>query len=341
MAKPESGPRDGADVFLTGATGFVGSHVLRALLGAGYRVRALVRERPERLAALAGCTPVVGDLRRPGALVRALDGCRYLVHVAALYSFAPRDRPRIWATNVDGCAGLLAAARIAGMERAVVTSSSAAVGPARNGRPATEEDYAPEHPGAADYHASKAAEERVALAARLPVVLVLPTAPVGPGDWKPTPTGRMVLDFMRGRMFASVAGGLNLVPVEDVAAAHVLALERGRPGERYLIAGENLSFDHVWGTLATITGRPAPHYHIPHELAIGLAFADEARCRLLGRQPAIPLEGARMARECMYVSGEKARRELGFQPSPVAAALARSVDWYRQHGYVAGRLSDG
>jgi dihydroflavonol-4-reductase len=293
-----------------------------------------VRERPERLAALDGCTPVVGDLLRPGALVRALDGCRALVHVAALYSFAPRDRPRIWATNVDACAGLLEAARIAGVERAVVTSSSAAVGPARDGRPATEADHAPEHAGAADYHVSKAAEERVALAARVPVVLVLPTAPVGPGDWKPTPTGRMVLDFMRGRMFASVAGGLNLVPVEDVAAAHLLALERGRPGERYLIGGENLTFDQVWGILAEITGRPAPRFHLPHGLALGLAYADEARCRLLGRQPAIPLEGARMARERMYVSSEKARRELGYQPGSVTAALARAVEWYRRNGYL-------
>jgi dihydroflavonol-4-reductase len=322
------------EVFLTGTTGFIGSHVLRALLGAGYRVRALVRGDPGRLPAWEGCTPVPGDLDRPGALVREMEGCRYLVHVASLYSFAPRDRPRVWTTNVRGCRGLLEAAHIAGVERAVVTSSSATVGAASDGRPATEADRAGTHDGLSAYHASKVAEEQEALAARLPVVPVLPTAPVGPGDWRPTPTGRMVLDFMRGRMFASVSGGMNLVTVEDVAHAHVLALERGRPGERYLIGGENLSFDQIWQLLADLTGRRTPALRIPHELALSLAWADEVRCRLLKSQPAIPLEGARMARHFMYVSCEKACRELDYDPSPVAAALGRAVEWYRRHGYV-------
>ena len=322
------------EVFLTGATGFIGSHVLRALLGAGYRVRALVREDPARLPASDGCTPVPGDLARPGTLVREMEGCRYLVHVASLYSFAPRDRPRVWATNVRGCRGLLEAARIAGVERAVVTSSSATVGPASDGRPATEADRAAIHDGLSAYHASKAAEEQETLAARLPTVLVLPTAPVGPGDRKPTPTGRMVLDFMRGRMFASVSGGMNLVAVEDVAHAHVLALERGRPGERYLIGGENLSFGQIWQLLADLTGRRAPGLRIPHGLALSLAWTDEVRCRLLKGQPTVPLEGVKMARHFMYVSCEKARRELGYDPSPVTEALARAVEWYRRHGYV-------
>lgn len=322
-------------VFLTGGTGFIGSHVLRALLAAGYRVRALVRGEGDRLPALDGCVPVRGDLDRPGPLARELASCRYLVHVASLYSFAPRDRPRAWATNVAGCRGLLEAARVAGVERAVVTSSSSTVGPAVDGRPATEADHAMHLDGLSAYHASKVAEEREALAARVPVVLVLPTAPVGPGDWKPTPTGRMVVDFLRGRMFASVAGGLNMVAVEDVARAHVLALEAGRAGERYLVGGENLSFAEIWGRLAGLTGRPAPTRQIPHALALSLAWADEARCRALGGRPAIPLEGARMARHYMYVDDAKARRELGHDPSPVTAALGRAVDWYRAHGYAA------
>ncbi|HLH25291.1 MAG TPA: NAD-dependent epimerase/dehydratase family protein [Chloroflexota bacterium] len=327
--------RGGEEVFLTGGTGFVGGHVLHALLAAGYRVRALARGSGERLPALDGCTRVVGNLEQPGALVRALEGCRYLVHVAALYSFAPRDRQRVARTNVAGTRGLLEAARIAGVERAVVTSSSATVGPGAPDQPATEAQWAPPHAGLSTYHASKAAQERAALAARVPVVLVLPTAPVGPGDWKPTPTGRMVLDFQRGRIFASVRGGLNLVAVEDVARAHVLVLERGQPGERYLVGGENLSFRQIWQALAELTGRRAPRLELPHGVPLALGWGDELRCRLLRAQPAIPLEGVQMARHYMYVDDAKARRELGYRPSPVRPALGRAVAWYREHGYAA------
>jgi dihydroflavonol-4-reductase len=325
----------GAEVFLTGGAGFIGAQVLRALLDAGYRVRALVHQHPERLPALVGCTPVRGDLATPGALAQAMAGCRYLVHVAALYSFAPRDRDHVWATNVQGCRGLLEAARIAGVERAVVTSSSSAVGPAVAGRPATEADRVVHLDSLSAYHGAKIAEEQAALAAQLPVVLVLPTAPVGPGDWKPTPTGRIVLDFLRGRMVASVTGGMNVVAVEDVARAHVLALEQGRPGERYLIGGENLAFDELWRRLAAVTGRRAPAFTIPHGLALSLAWGDELRCRLFQATPVIPLEGVRMARHYMYASSAKAERELGYQPSPVTEALVRAVAWYRDHGYAA------
>lgn len=323
------------EVFLTGATGFIGAHVLRAVLSAGYRVRALVRGNTDRLPALDGCTAVLGDLDRPGALMREMEGCRYLMHVAALYSFAPRDRAQIAATNVRGCHGLLEAARIAGVERAIITSSSATVGPAVHGQPATEANYATFHDSLSAYHASKTAEEQVALAARIPVVLVLPTAPVGPGDWKPTPTGRMVRDFMRGRMFASVPGGMNLVAVEDVARAHVLALQRGCPGERYLIGGENLRFSDIWQRLAALTGRRAPTLQIPHGIALSLAWGDELRCRPFGSQPVIPLEGARMARHPMYISDAKARHALGYQPSSVTEALGRATEWYRRHGNVS------
>jgi dihydroflavonol-4-reductase len=326
-----------ATVFLTGATGFIGAHVLRALVEAGHVVRALVRDSPERLPTASGCTPVVGDLTRPGHLVRAMDGCEFLVHVAALYSFAPSRRRQVWATNVQGSRGLLEAARIAGIRRAVVTSSSATVGPARGGRPADETCHVAELEGsgrdAAPYHVSKALQERQALAARVPVVLILPTAPVGPGDWKPTPTGRVVLEFLRGRIVASVTGGMSLVSVEDVAQAHVLALERGQDGERYLVGGENLTFDRLWELLARVSGRPAPRLHIPHSAALTLAWADELRCRLTRGEPRVPLEGARMASQRMYVDSTRARRELGWRPSPVEPALARAVAWYRDHGY--------
>lgn len=318
-------------MFLTGATGFVGSYVLDALVQAGYPVRLLLRGMPERWPEVAGVTPVVGDLLHPGELVASLRGCRYLMHVAALYSFRPRERELVWRTNVEGCAGLLEAARIAGVEKAVVTSSSAAVGPARNGRPATESDWLVglhRH----DYHGSKAEQELVALSARVPVVLVLPTAPVGPGDRRPTPTGDIVLDFMRGQVGVTIRGGMNLVPVEDVARGHVLALERGWPGERYLLGGENLSFDEIFGLLARLSGRRAPRRHLPHGALMALAYADELRCRTLGGRPRVPLEGARMAGELMYADSSRAAQELGWWAGPVASALERAMRWYRLHG---------
>jgi dihydroflavonol-4-reductase len=329
----------GDEVFLTGATGFVGSHVLAALLSARFRVRALVRAGSRPLPSIEGCTPVLGDLLQPGALAKHMAGCRYLVHVAALYSFSPVMRRKIHATNVQGCAGILRAALAAGIERAVVTSSSATVGPSHGDRLATEVDWAVDS-WASPYHQSKIDQERVALAAQLPVVLVLPTAPVGPGDWKPTPTGKIVVDFARGRIFASLGGGMNLVAVEDVARAHVLALLKGRPGERYLVGGENLSLSQIWEALAMICARKAPSHSIPYELALTLGWADELRCRLMHagtgalHAPLIPLEGVRMARHEMWVTSEKASQELGFEATSVSAALARAVRWYRDNGYV-------
>jgi dihydroflavonol-4-reductase len=324
-------------VFLTGATGFVGSHVLGALHASGYRVRVLVRGTVPRFADLRGCEVVAGDLRRPGELVPALRGCRWLVHVAALYSFAPVERAAMPLVNVRGTAGLLEAARLAGVERAVVTSSSAAVGPAPAGRPATEADWETGAEASA-YHGSKVEQERAALAAQLPVVRVLPTAPVGPGDWKPTPTGALVLDFLRGRMRARppAGGGMNLVPVTDVARGHVLALERGRAGERYLLGGENLEMDGVWELLARACGRPAPRPRVPYAAALALAWADELRCRALGgARPAVPLEGVRMVRHRMHVDGGWAAADLGYRAGPPAEALAAAVAWYRANGFAS------
>ena len=319
-------------VFLTGATGFVGSHVLRELLASGYRVRALVRNPTVRL---AECETIAGDLERAGELTPALRDCRYLVHCAALYSFAPRDRKAMKRVNVAGTQTLLAAAHVAGVERAVVTSSSATVGPARDSRPAVESDWASQT-GASSYHASKLAQERIAISSRVPVVALLPTAPVGPGDRKPTPTGGMILDFMRGRMIAKppAGGGLNLVAVEDVARAHVTALRDGRAGERYLIGGENLSLDRIWELLAEVTGRPVPRARIPTALLYAIAYADEARCRIDPRaRPFAPLEGVRMSSERMYVDCSKAETQLNFRPSPVRGALERAIAWFRDNGY--------
>ncbi|HTV91603.1 MAG TPA: NAD-dependent epimerase/dehydratase family protein [Verrucomicrobiae bacterium] len=311
-------------VFLTGGSGFVGAHVLRALLAAGYRVRALARGP---MAPLDGCEIVSGDLRRSGTLAHALDGCRYLVHCAAQYSFGPRDREAIRRTNVLGTEGLFAAADLAGVERAVLTSSSATLGGETHVFTS----------GDLDYHGSKIVQERAAFASRLPTVAVLPTAPVGPGDVKPTPTGAMIVDFMRGKMIARppASGGINLVDVEQVAQAHVAALERGAIGERYVIGGENFTFDALWDLLAELTGRAAPRVRAPVALMYAAAWVDEARCRMTGATPFVPLEGVRMSQRRMFVDSAAAADALGVAVRPVFDALVRAIVWYRDHGYAA------
>ncbi len=260
---------------------------------------------------------VEGDLRNVGAFARALQGCRYVVHCAALYTFAPRAKRDIAAVNVEGTASLMLAAELAGAERVVLTSSSATLGHAHSG-----------------YHRSKLDQERAAFASRAPVIALLPTAPVGPGDWKPTPTGKLVLDFARGKIVAKApgTGGMNLVAVEDVARAHVAALDRGDIGERYVIGGENLSMDEIWRQLAEITGRPMPKWRAPYALALGAAYFDELRCVVAGSEPNVPLEGVRLSRERMYADSSKAQAELGYQATSVKPALERAVTWYREAG---------
>lgn len=325
-------------VFLTGSSGFVGAHVLRELIGAGYGVKALVRPgaAPGAVEARGGTEYTYGDLENVGAWASALDGCRYVVHCAALYSFAPQDRALMHQVNVVGTAGLLEAARVCGVERVVHTSSSATLGASHDGRARTEEDYAPEGRGEG-YHHSKLEQERAAFAGRVPVVALLPTAPVGPGDWKPTPTGQTVLEFARGKMFSKPPrGGLNLVPVEDVARAHVTALQRGAAGERYILGAQNLLLDDLWQLLSDVTGKPMPRWRAPDALALGIAYADEARCRLIpGSRPFVPIEGVRMARDRMFADSSKAARDLDFRPGSVREALARAVEWYRANGYVS------
>ncbi len=322
----------GGDVFLTGASGFVGSHVLDALLARGYRVRALVRGGWD---APPGVISVAGDLRDAGALVSALCGCRYLIHTAALYSFSSRDRAAIAAVNIGGTSGILEAARMAGVERCVVTSSSSALPPSSASHPATESDWASAPHRGWSYHASKLAGERAALSARIPVTTVLPTAPVGPRDRRPTPTGKIIVDLLRGRMPATLGGGLNVVAVEDVATAHVLALERGRPGERYIAGGVNVSLAELWGLISRAAGRPERTVRLPYAVAVAAARMDALRVRLTGGEPAIPLEGVRMGRLEMYSSSARAVAELGYRPSSADDAIDRAVRWYRENGYAA------
>jgi len=302
----------------------VGAHVLRALLAAGYRVRALARTP---MAPVEGCEIVSGDLREPGPLARMLDGCRYLVHCAAQYSFGPRDREAIRRVNVAGTEGLFAAAYLAGVERAILTSSSATLG---------HEEHA-QTSRTIDYHESKILQERVAFASRVPTIAVLPTAPVGAGDWKPTPTGGMIVDYMRGKMIARppASGGINLVDVEQVAEAHVAAFERGTIGERYVIGGENFTYDALWELLAVLTGRPAPRVRAPIPLMYAAAWVDELRCRATGMRPFVPLEGVRMSQRRMFVDASEAERSLGVAIRPVHDALMRAVIWFRDRGYAA------
>ncbi len=329
MTPAYAAPGEG-EVFLTGASGFVGAHVLDALLARGYRVRALVRNGATLP---AGVAPVSGDLRAPASLLSSLRGCRYVIHSAALYSFSPRDRAAIHEVNVRGSESLLEAARIAGVERCVVTSSSSALAPAVHSRPATERTWAAAPSGPLAYHVSKLLQERAALSARVDAISVLPTAPVGPADRRPTPTGRIVVDLLRGRMPATLRGGMNLVAVEDVAAAHVLALERGRPRERYIAGGVNLSLAECWRLIASVAGRRARTLPLPYAIAAAAAGFDDLRVRLTGASPVVPVEGVHMGRLEMYSSSAKAIDQLGYRPSSVGAAVERSVRWYRANGY--------
>ncbi len=323
---------------VTGATGFVGSHVARLLLARGNSVRVLVRSSSD-LRALNGMDVerVTGDLRDPASLPAALRGIQRVFHVAADYRLWARDPREIYESNVTGTRNLLAAARAAGVEKFIYTSTVATIAVPREGALPDESTAATLDKMIGHYKRSKfLAEQEVLRAAAegLPVVIVNPTAPVGPGDWKPTPTGKIILDFLQGKMPAYLDTGLNVVPVEDCALGHLLAAERGRLGERYILGGRNMTLKEILDALARVTGRPAPRIRLPNAVALAAGFVENAFSRALGRVPQIPLEGVRMARHKMFVDGSKAVRELGYQPGEVDAALERAVHWYEGNGYV-------
>ncbi len=327
---------------VTGASGFLGSHVARQLVARGDTVRVLLRSSSQ-LRAIEGLPveKVQGDLRDVGSLDRALRGVRRVYHVAADYRLWARNPNDIYESNVTGTKNLLEAAGRAGVEQFIYTSTVATVAVDRPTLP-TEETEGLLDEMVGHYKRSKWLAEQQALASvkkGLPVIVVSPTTPVGPGDWKPTPTGKIILDFLNGKIPGYVETGLNFVGVEDAAAGHLLASERGKIGERYLLGGENLTLKQLLDALSRITGRPAPRLKIPHGAALAFAFAENAFSRLLGREPQIPVEGVRIARHKMFVDCSKARRELNFAPGPVAAALERAVRWYEANGYVKARAS--
>ncbi|HXN74337.1 MAG TPA: hopanoid-associated sugar epimerase [Candidatus Acidoferrales bacterium] len=325
---------------VTGATGFVGSHVARQLVSSGQSVRALVRP-DSNLDALGGLNVELfqGDLRNVSSLERAMQGVRRVFHVAADYRLWTPRPEEIYENNVEGTRKLLAAAQSAGVERIVYTSTVATIAVPRHGVLPDEDTRATLDEMIGHYKRSKFLAEQVAVeaaAAGVPVVIVNPTAPVGPWDWKPTPTGRIILDFLKGKMPAYVDTGLNVAAVEDIAAGHLLAAEKGRVGERYILGARNMTLKHILDALSAITGRPAPRVRLPHAVALAAGYADQWFSRLAGREPQIPVEGVKMSRHRMFVESDKAFRELGYKPTSVEAALERAVRWYEGHGYLAG-----
>src|SRR5579859_1845671 len=325
---------------VTGASGFLGSHVTRQLVARGETVRVLLRASSNnRAIADLPLEYVTGDLRDSASLARALAGVARVFHVAADYRLWARRKQEIYDSNVGGTKNLLDAARRAGVSQFIYTSTVATIAVDR-----------PEHPNEftdakleemiGHYKRSKWQAEREVLDAAkqgFPAIVAMPTTPVGPWDWKPTPTGKIILDFLNGKMPGYVETGLNFVGVEECAAGHILVAEKGIAGERYLLGGENLTLKAMLDTLAGVTGLPAPTLKIPHGVALGVAYAETAFSRIIGREPQIPVEGVRIAQHMMFVDASRAVRELGFQAGPVSAALERAVRWYEANGYIVPR----
>jgi len=325
---------------VTGAAGFLGSHVTRQLVAHGETVRVLMRpSSSNRAISDLSLEYVTGDLRDAASLERAMNGVKRVFHVAADYRLWAKNPQDIYDSNVGGTKNLLAAAKNAGIEKLVYTSTVATIAVDRPELPNEfTETKLEEMIG--HYKRSKwMAEQEVLQEARqgLPAIVAMPTTPVGPWDWKPTPTGKIILDFLNGKLPGYVETGLNFVGAEECAAGHLLVAEKGKTGERYLLGAENLTLKELLDTLAKITGLRAPGMKIPHGVALGVAYVDTAFSRLIGREPHIPVEGVKIAEHKMFVDASRAVKELGFQPGSVTAALERAVRWYREHGYMKPR----
>jgi len=328
-----------ARVLITGATGFVGSAVARAAQRRGYLVRVLVRPgSPRRNLTGLDAELVEGDMRDQARVGLALDGVQYLFHVAADYRLWARDPGEIERSNVEGTAAVMRAALERRVERVVYTSSVATLRVDSRTVAATEEEALAAHEAIGAYKRSKVRAERLVeqLVARagLPAVIVNPSTPIGEGDVRPTPTGRIIIEAASGRMPAFVDTGLNLVNVDDVALGHLLALDRGRIGERYILGADNLSLQDLLGEIATLRGRRAPRVKLPVWPLYPLAHAAEAAARITGRAPFLTVDGLRMSKNRMFFSSAKAERELGYRPGPHLPALRAALDWFGREGYL-------
>jgi dihydroflavonol-4-reductase len=322
---------------VTGATGFVGGAVARALVHAGVDVRVLARSTSDVNNVLElPVERVVGDLLDPPSLKTALAGCQQLYHVAAYYALWAKDPTIFYDVNVTGTRNMLAAARLAGTERTVYCSTIGAIGLPPGGGLGTEDTPVSLDQMAGHYKRSKyLAEQEVLKAAKegLPVVIVNPSAPVGAGDVKPTPTGQVIVDFMKGRMPAYIQTGMNIVDVDDVAAGHLLAMEKGRQGERYILGCKNLMLKDVFDILSRLTGVKAPSIRLSRSIVLPLAYMNQWMADFTGKAPRIPLEGVKMAKYLMHYDCSKAIRELGIPQTSPETALEKAVRWFRSHGY--------
>ncbi|MBI3304360.1 MAG: NAD-dependent epimerase/dehydratase family protein [Deltaproteobacteria bacterium] len=328
-------------VLVTGATGFVGGVVARELVRAGCEVRVLVRPTADRRNVRDLPVEIYhGDVCDLDSLRRATAGCAQVYHVAALYKLWVRHKREIYESNVTGTENVLKAARDSGAEKVIYTSSVATLGLPGNGTPGDEDTPVSLSDMIGHYKRSKFLAEQVALRyARegLPVVIVNPSTPVGVGDLKPTPTGKLIVDFLNGKMPAYVDTGLNLVDVEDVARGHLLAADKGEVGEKYILGHKNLTLQQILALLAELTGRPAPRFKVPYALALGVAYADAALARLIpGREPFVPPVGVKLSKKKMFFNPSKAVRALGLPQTPVREALRKAVQWFQENGYVKG-----
>ena len=328
-------------ILVTGATGFVGGAVARALVKAGHEVRVLVRQQSDRRNIRDLPIEIYhGDVCDLESVRRATAGCAQVYHVAALYKLWVRRKADIYASNVTGTENILLAARESNVEKVIYTSSVATLGVPNDGTPGIEETPVSLADMVGHYKRSKFLAEQVALRYAqegLPVVIVNPSTPVGIADLKPTPTGQVIVDFLNGRMPGYVDTGLNLVDVEDVAAGHLLAAEKGRVGEKYILGNENLTLQQILEILADLTKLPAPQFRVPYALALGVAYADATLARLIPRrEPQVPLVGVKLSKKKMFFDSTKAIHDLGLPQTPVREALRKAVVWFIKNDYVKG-----
>ncbi len=328
---------------ITGANGFVGSHLTNFLIKQSERVRVLVRpESDQRVLKGLPVEFAYGDLRNPASLMPALKGVQRVYHVAADYRLWARNPNEIYESNVTGTRNLLRAAREIGIDRFIHTSSVGTLVPPHARTLPDEQTHLQLSDMIGHYKRSKLLAEQEALDAvkqGQPVVIVNPTTPVGPGDWKPTPTGRVILDFLNGKLPAYVDTGLNFVAVEDVACGHWLAAQHGKIGERYILGDRNLTLRELLQILSKLSGIPCPRIRLPHAVPYIAALVDSVVATIQRREPRIPLEGVRMARHRMFVHTSKAKKDLDFHPSPLEAALDRAIHWYSDNGYLKTPLA--